>query len=407
MKTKRTVAKIASVFLAGIMILGFAGCKEKKAAIDTTPNPESDFEFILNDDMTKVSITKYKGTRADLVIPETIQGIPVTAIISQETGSYDLMGGYSLKSILDTDIRSLVIPSSVEYIGESAFANTDYPGHTRFLQLIDIKGCTYIGKNAFEGAGRNLKSWDLKELKKFGYLGKLNVTVNFPENLGFIDQEAFYNANIEEVNLEKCKNLKSIKALAFSGSETKQSANYENEAIKKVILPEGLLYIGDGAFEGDKNLSEINFPSTLKMIERNAFRGNSSLTKVTLNEGLEILGENAFRYCTGLKSVSIPSSLKFVRVDRITYDFGQFENCDSLEEIILPDNIDTVKYLMYKNNDTILEYKFRGKSPESLSKIFSGKSIDSSISLQKLLKADIQEATAEEYEAMNTLKKSL
>lgn len=262
-------------------------------------------------------------------------------------------------------------------------------------------------KNAFEGAGRNLKSWDLKELKKFGYLGKLNVTVNFPENLGFIDQEAFYNANIEEVNLEKCKNLKSIKALAFSGSETKQSANYENEAIKKVILPEGLLYIGDGAFEGDKNLSEINFPSTLKMIERNAFRGNSSLTKVTLNEGLEILGENAFRYCTGLKSVSIPSSLKFVRVDRITYDFGQFENCDSLEEIILPDNIDTVKYLMYKNNDTILEYKFRGKSPESLSKIFSGKSIDSSISLQKLLKADIQEATAEEYEAMNTLKKSL
>lgn len=146
MKTKRTVAKIASVFLAGIMILGFAGCKEKKAAIDTTPNPESDFEFILNDDMTKVSITKYKGTRADLVIPETIQGIPVTAIISQETGSYDLMGGYSLKSILDTDIRSLVIPSSVEYIGESAFANTDYPGHTRFLQLIDIKGCTYIGK---------------------------------------------------------------------------------------------------------------------------------------------------------------------------------------------------------------------------------------------------------------------
>ena len=91
---------------------------------------------------------------------------------------------------------------------------------------------------------------------------------------------------------------------------------YDDTGTLTVTLPEGLVSIGDGAFEYG-NMTSITFPSSLREIGANAFSGASWLSSVYLNDGLETLGDSAFYGAwngignnTSLTSVRIPSSLK-------------------------------------------------------------------------------------------------
>lgn len=73
----------------------------KAAAANRGPNSEDDFEWEVNDELTEITIKKYKGQREDVEIPAAIQDVPVTSI-----------GGFRGKSI-----TSVIIPDSVKVIG--------------------------------------------------------------------------------------------------------------------------------------------------------------------------------------------------------------------------------------------------------------------------------------------------
>ncbi|MBR4212237.1 MAG: leucine-rich repeat domain-containing protein, partial [Oscillibacter sp.] len=49
-------------------------------------------------------------------------------------------------------------------------------------------------------------------------------------------------------------------------------AFYGRESLKKVVIPEGTVRIHDGSFINCYNLTDITFPSTLKVLEQNTFR---------------------------------------------------------------------------------------------------------------------------------------
>lgn len=69
-------------------------------------------EFGLNETETGWVVSGYSGTDTELVIPDTYMGAPVTAI-GYETGRSVFYG--------NTTLERVVVPDSVEYIGEGAF----------------------------------------------------------------------------------------------------------------------------------------------------------------------------------------------------------------------------------------------------------------------------------------------
>ena len=77
----------------------------KKTTVATTAAPKSPFTYIVENG--KVTITGYESNEMAVVIPETIEGCPVTEI-----------GG---TAFCDMAITSIVIPNGVERIGNSAF----------------------------------------------------------------------------------------------------------------------------------------------------------------------------------------------------------------------------------------------------------------------------------------------
>ena len=103
-QTTRTPPKlrVLSAFLAVAMLLNLL-----PAAAFAVPAPESDFEYSV--DNGTAAITKYKGAGGAVEIPATLGGYPVT--------------GIQMQAFIEcTSLKSVSMPESMTWIGDSAFA---------------------------------------------------------------------------------------------------------------------------------------------------------------------------------------------------------------------------------------------------------------------------------------------
>lgn len=99
-----------------------------------------------------------------------------------------------------------------------------------------------------------------------------------------------------------------------------------------IAVPDGIIKIHNCAFESEGCVSVI-FPSTLKLVGKEAFNHCYSLKEVIFQEGLEELGPWAFNHCCSLEKVHLPASL--VKLDK---KYQPFNNCYGLKEITVDEN---------------------------------------------------------------------
>ena len=102
--------------------------------------------------------------------------------------------------------------------------------------------------------------------------------------------------------------------------------------VSRIIIKEGITYIGNNAFSGSQSLTSVSFPSTLTVIGTKAFGGCSSLRSVILPKSLKTIGKFAFEDCSSLTSVMFPNSLTSI---------GEwaFVGCSSLRSVTLPSSL--------------------------------------------------------------------
>jgi hypothetical protein len=115
--------------------------------------------------------------------------------------------------------------------------------------------------------------------------------------------------------------------------------------LESVILKEvttisgtyGASSIGDNAFDSCESLKNVKIPSTVKEIGNEAFYGCNNLTDVEFADisGVNKIGESAFSYCASLKSFDIPTSVKALKN-------SVFRGCEALETIVLPESVTAV-----------------------------------------------------------------
>lgn len=84
----------------------------------------------------------------------------------------------------------------------------------------------------------------------------------------------------------------------------------KNTNLSYMILPYGLIEIGQAAFSGSK-IKKIEIPETVEIIDDYAFQYCSVLTDANIPANLKTLGYSAFRKCSSLKgSITIPATLE-------------------------------------------------------------------------------------------------
>ena len=112
-----------------------------------------------------------------------------------------------------------------------------------------------------------------------------------------------------------------------------KEAFFHNKTLTRIELPEGLQTIGKLAFDST-GLREVRFPDSLQTIDTWGFH-NTQLESIVLPLGLQDASAWSFGSCRNLRKV------EFRHMPQRLHPM-MFSNCDSLEEVILPDGIEKV-----------------------------------------------------------------
>jgi hypothetical protein len=250
--------------------------KDAKSAPKGKPEPGENFEVALLKDGT-VQIKKYTGKNKDLVIPDTIQGKPVTYLGDDINVDFP--------NSIAPGCSSVYIPEGVTTIGERAFAYTAIMGKGNLTSVTLPSTLKTIGPGAF--MAQKLKSVSLPDGVKIG------ITPGSEQGSTFLG----------------CSNLTSVKWPA--GMKVIPVEMFSSCGFETLEIPEGVTTIRQDAFKYCSNLTSVKLPSTIKLIE----------------------GE-AFRDCSKLKTVIIPDTVSGLRVEDIGSPSGlvsPFRGCKLLD----------------------------------------------------------------------------
>ncbi len=126
--------------------------------------------------------------------------------------------------------------------------------------------------------------------------------------------------------------------------------------VDSVIIPEGVVRIGESAFSNGK-FSSVTLPSTLQTIDDYAFFSCTNLTRVTLPEGVTTIGSKAFAWCEVLLSVNLPDSI-------LTIGDNPFSACYKLAGVTMSPEHPTlaiIDQVLYSKADKRLVWYPRSK----------------------------------------------
>lgn len=120
---------------------------------------------------------------------------------------------------------------------------------------------------------------------------------------------------------------------AITDADSKELAAFEEKSRQEESEFQALLAskIHDGvldrkAFSGNKQITSVTIPDSVKKIGAEAFLDCSSIKSVTIPSGVQEIEPLAFANCTSLTEITIPSSVK-------TIGYGAFNGCTSLKTV--------------------------------------------------------------------------
>ncbi|MCL2721138.1 MAG: leucine-rich repeat domain-containing protein [Treponema sp.] len=243
------------IFLANKIIIGFVlfvSVLGNVEAQNVTPNNEIDFRVTLTADNAGVVIVGYNGTRVNVVIPDTIQGMPVREI-----------GNNAFRA--NRNITSVVIPEGVTIIGSFSFGEDFFGRHScEKLSSVSLPSTlTHIGQGAFSGCTALtviILPAGLKDIGSQAFSGTgLTSFPNWPSEVTVIRESVFRNSKLRG----------------------------------NVIIPEGVIEIDSYAFMSCKDITGITFPSTIRTIKAQAFDFCSLLANVSIPESVVNISFNS------------------------------------------------------------------------------------------------------------------
>ncbi len=246
----------------------------------------------------------------------------------------------------------VVIPASVERIGNSAFALSTV--HTVVFE--SGSRCSVIDDNAFSKSGivSLAAPSSLQSIGNAAFDGCSSLTdITFFANskLSHIGDNAFYNATAL-ARLSFKGPLSYVGSAAFSGSGVQQVDFGEKAALE---------VLGENLFLNVTHLTSVILPSTVTEIKPSAFSGVSFYNehgeeeydyygykngKFIFPSGVTTVGKKAFAETNGLETVVFSSSL-------VSIGDEAFSQSTSLKEIFIPDSVQTIGNYAFSECDEV------------------------------------------------------
>ena len=311
--------------------------------VNTTPIRINRLTYSSSDG--EATITGCEGSAQVVIIPESIDGCPVTAIGE---------GAFSTQN----DLRNITIPHGVVTIGENAFSGCDE------LFKVNYDGMEYQWNHDMTIAEGN----DVLKNAMKSYLRSLSDNGSCGETGWGWDSDSGTLIINGQGTILDCQ------------KDWAPWGKYRDE-IRRVIIEDGVNRIGDYSFNDCSELTELTIPASVTEVGRNPFANCASLTSINVEEGnsaffsidgvlysndnkvliscpagkqgdfeipdgVNIIAEHAFEGCSGLTGLSMPEGLTTIGEEA-------FYECDGLTEIEIPANVTSINESSFDGCDAI------------------------------------------------------
>lgn len=210
-------------------------------------------------------------------------------------------GGYTLQGFLDQQLENkvqgtLYIPEGITYIGTKAFMNNRY-----IKRVIMPKSLIVIGQHAFNAQliEEVVLNDGIRTLQAhcFQYCTNLRQ-INFPEQLEFIYEYAFYQSslaqimlrgNLKEVHEYQFYNTKNLEQLVVDAPKCNiESCAFEKQGLVSVEILSANI-IKAKAFRSCQKLSRFETRGPVRQIKQAVFQKCKIITELNFGEGLKEL----------------------------------------------------------------------------------------------------------------------
>lgn len=329
-------------------------------------------------DAQRFVLKEYTGTETDVVVPDTMdEGVPVKRL-----GTQLLAGSETLTSVVvpdsvtildvgalsyDNNLSEITLSSNLINIGWNAISSNDalteltIPASVCIIDSYAVSGCYALKKIVFEGAcpligpeAFVMLSDDvviyvpddqIEEYKKVFEENNKNLNIQpsgkpavlysaedylDTENLTFDAETGSitgYNGMNTRLTIPESIDGVPVKAIG-------KRALWEDPLLGYVTLPEGLEYVGEDAFSITDTLKYVEFPSTLKTIDKKGFSSYRGF-RLDLPDSLEYIGEEAFSYFSVETDLIIPEGVKELGP-------GAFSAASRLQRVFLPSSLEKI-----------------------------------------------------------------
>ncbi|MDB4666378.1 leucine-rich repeat protein [Akkermansiaceae bacterium] len=303
-----------------------------------------------------------RSARGELIIPNTIDGFPVTKIDT-----------YAFRDC--RNITSITIPEGVTEIGANGFkdcrslATIIFRGNAPTLgwdvfynlpsgaiALVTVQSLSSFGELNENWNGLTLTtilSWSttngvvtitdcneaatgeliipdaiegnpVTRIGGYAFNGSKLTSITIPSSVTRIEHSAFWACS-SLTNVTIPDSITSIESFTF----------YYCSNLTSITIPESVTSIGEYAFDQCSSLANITIPASVSSIGNGVFSGCGSLTNIIIPHGITSIGESLFNFCHSLKSISIPSGVTEIGRDALA-------GCYNLESISIPDSVERI-----------------------------------------------------------------
>ena len=252
-----------------------------------------------------------------------------------------------------TSLTTVEIPESVTSIGNLAFHCCDslttlvIPANVTSLGHQAIDYCPNLKNIYFHGDAPAISENNFYEVTANGWYPAGNTTWTasvMRDYRGHITWNPMFPTAANGTCGEKLNwRLDSEGVLTISGSgdmDTYDQPYYVpwhayRDAVKAIVVEEGVTSIGDYAFIDCANAVSVQIPRSVTAIQHSAFASCGSLSAVELPDNLVSIGSTAFSQCHGLETLTIPGSVTSMGT-------AAFQHCYGLKSVVIREGVTVI-----------------------------------------------------------------
>ncbi len=203
-------------------------------------------------------------------------------------------------------IRSVTGNETVSSESGGLFNNSNKTTPAKYFEYKEVDG--YIIVMSYTGTDGNVvipSEIDGKKVMALGgkifFCNEFVTSVELPETIVEIPTYAFYKCT----NLEKVVIPEGVKFIGMHAFE-------ECTSLTAVQIPDSVVTIGDFAFCKCTNLSDVKMSGNVQSIGMYSFSNCETLSTIALPDTLVSVGDMAFAYCTSMKEITIPVGIESI-----------------------------------------------------------------------------------------------